>query len=76
MLFDLPPVQTRLGNMSKSIKSFHQHLHVESDPTSKALVEKLTAALTNGQTQEALDLLLPTKSIDITPKVLETNETT
>lgn len=73
-LLELPMVQARLGTMARSVRDYHQHVHV--DATSKALVEKLTLALTNGNTQGALDLLLPTKSVDISPKPLETNQTT
>lgn len=74
-LLELPMVQARMGNMARQVGHYHQHVHVE-DPTSKALVEKLTQALATGQTQELLDMISPAKSIEITPKPLETNETT
>lgn len=72
-LLETSPVQTKLGNMSKAMGHYHQHVHV--DATSQALVEKLTQALTNGKSGEVLDLLSPTESVDISPNSLETNET-
>jgi hypothetical protein len=59
--------------MTKRIQQYHQHVHLE-DPTSKALVERLTEALASGKTDGVIDLLITEKTAINPHKPLQTKQ--
>ena len=78
LIFDLPPVQARMGAMTRAVQAhYHQHVHVENPKVNQALMKSFEKMLETGHGAEVLQILAAENTPENTetpPNPLETEE--